>query len=97
MEALIPALDRRDAVVAEFPRLPLSYFQSHVPVPEGWTTVSCTYVLLSDAYRHEAEEAAARGWVVIELPGSHLDFVTRPVTVAEALDEQAAVDRAPGT
>ncbi len=97
MEALIADADRRDAVVAELPRLPLSYFQNRVPVREGWASAACTYVLLSDAYRHEAEEAAARGWAVIELLGSHLDLVNQPVRLAQALDEQAPVDKRSGT
>ena len=97
VEALIPDPDRRDAVVAELPRLPLSYFQGRVPVPEGWARTACTYVLLSDAYRQQADEAAARGWAIIELLGSHLDLVTQPVRLAQALHEQAPVDRPPRT
>lgn len=89
MEALIPDPDRRGVVVAELPRLPLSYFQARVPMPDGWATAPCAYVLLSEAYRHEAEQAAARGWPVTELLGLHLDLVTQPRTVGEALRDQA--------
>ena len=88
METLIPDPVRRDAVVAELPRLPLSYFQGWVPVPHGWATAPCTYVLLSEAYRHEAEQAAARAWPVIEMVGAHLDLVSQPLPLAEALRNQ---------
>ena len=89
METLIPDPDRRDAVVAELPRLPLSYFQARIPVPDGWSTAPCAYVLLSEAYRHEADKAASRGWPVIQILGSHLDLVAHPRRVAEALRRQA--------
>lgn len=85
MERLVPDPVRRDAVVAELPHLPLSYFSARVPMPQGWVTASCAYVLLSEAYRHEAEKAAALGWPVTELLGSHLDLVTQPLALAKAL------------
>ena len=88
MEKLIPHAGRRDTVVAELPRLPVSYFRARFPVPEGWASTSCTYILLSDAYRHAAKEAAARGWPVIELVGSHLDVVTEPLKIARTLVER---------
>jgi hypothetical protein len=89
MERLIPDSVRRDAVVAELPRLPLSYFQARVPMPDGWATAPSAYVLLSEAYRHEAVQAAARGWPVIEILGSHLDVVSQPLPLAAALRSQA--------
>jgi hypothetical protein len=86
MEELIPDDYLRGAVVAELPTLPLSYFEGVIPVPTGWMRTSCRYVLLSEAYREEAEEATSRGWQVYELLGSHLDILTRPVEVAESLE-----------
>lgn len=88
METLIPDPVRRHAILAELPRLPLSYFQGRVPMPDGWAAAPCTYVLLSEAYRHEAEQAAARGWPVIEIPGSHMDVVSQPLPLAAALRSQ---------
>ena len=89
MERLIPDPVRRHAVVAELPRLPLSYFHARVPVPDEWATDPSAYVLLSQGYRQEAEHAAARGWPVIEMLGSHLDLVSQPVPLAAALRDQA--------
>jgi hypothetical protein len=86
MEELIPDDYLRRAVVAEMPRLPLSYFEAVIPVPSGWTRTSCRYVLLSEAYREEAVEATSRGWQVCEDLGSHLDILTRPVEVADWLE-----------
>ncbi len=86
MEELIPDDHLRSAVVADMPRLPLSYFEGAIPVPNGWTRTSCLYVLLSEAYGEEAAEATSRGWKVCELFGSHLDILTRPEEVADVLE-----------
>jgi hypothetical protein len=85
MEELIPPADRREAVQADLPRLPLSYFSGHVPVPDGWSTARCGYVQLSEAYAAEAATAAGRGWPVVERIGAHLDIVTKPAVVADAI------------
>jgi hypothetical protein len=85
MEALIPDRGRRAAVLAELSELPLSYFDGRVPMPSEWSRTQGAYVLLSDAYRADASRAASHGWPVIELPGAHLDIVTRPAEVADAV------------
>lgn len=89
MEALVPDGDRREAVLADLPELPLSYFDGRVPMPGQWNNTAGAYVLLSDPYRPDAVEAAARGWPVIELLGAHLDIVMRPAEVAGAVLEVA--------
>jgi hypothetical protein len=86
MEELIPDDHLRSAVVADMPRLPLSYFEGVIPVPSGWMRTSCRYVLLSEAYREEAGEATSRGWHVYEHLGSHLDILNRPVEIADSLE-----------
>ena len=48
------------------------------------------FVLLSDAYRADAETARSRGWPVREVGGAHLDIVNKPSTIAEAILELAA-------
>jgi hypothetical protein len=90
MEELVPDADRRAAVLAELPEVPLSYFDDRVPMPGGWSSTDGAYILLTEPYRSDAEEAASRGWPVIELPGAHLDIVTRPAEVADALLDAAA-------
>jgi hypothetical protein len=85
MREQIPDGHKREIVSAELPALPLSYFQARVPVPAGWTSTGCGYILLSDAYAEEASKAAASGWPVVRLPGAHLDIVTRPAAIADAI------------
>jgi len=85
MREQIPDDRKREIVSAELPALPLSYFQARVPVPAGWTSTGCGYILLSDAYADEASKAAASGWPVVRLPGAHLDIVTRPAAIADAI------------
>jgi len=87
MEELIPNDFLRSGVVAEMPKLPLSYFEVLIPVPNRWSRTSCRYVLLSEAYREEAAEATSRGWQVCEHLGSHLDILTRPVEIADLLEQ----------
>jgi hypothetical protein len=86
-ERLLPDDDQRAAVVADLPELPLSYFDGRVPLPPGWQHAGGAYILLGDLYRPEAERAASYGWPVFELDGAHLDIVTRPREVADAIIE----------
>jgi hypothetical protein len=87
METLVPDAKQRRAVTAELLNLPLSYFEGTVPMPSRWDDLQCAYILLSDSYRSDAAEAKSRGWSVVELLGAHLDIVTRPVEIADALME----------
>lgn len=85
MAELIPDRDRRGIVTAELPRLPLRFFEEPVPVPLGWAATRCGYIQLSEAYAEDAARAAGQGWPVIERQGAHLDIVTRPVEIADAI------------
>jgi hypothetical protein len=87
LDSLIPDIERRAAVVADLPELPLSYFDGRVAMPDGWSAAADgAYLLSSETYRPDADEAASRGWPVIEMLGTHLDLVTRPAELANALD-----------
>jgi pimeloyl-ACP methyl ester carboxylesterase len=87
MRELIPDDRLRAALEAEMPRLPLSYFEASVPLPDGWDRRRCAYLLLSaEPYRQGATEARRRGWPVAEIDGAgHLAIATEPVAVTEAL------------
>jgi hypothetical protein len=85
MRALIPDTELRDTITAELPQLPLSYFEQTIPMPYGWARRPCAYVLLTEPYRHDAEQARARSWPTIEMSGAHLDIVTRPREITDAL------------
>jgi hypothetical protein len=82
---LVPDAERREAVREELPLLPLAYFEASVTIPPNWADFDGGYLLLSEIYRPDAEAAAARGWPVLERLGGHLDLVTRPEVVAEAI------------
>jgi len=82
---LFPDDSTRRAVVDEQPRLPLSYFVQPVPVPAGWADHPCGYLLFSPAYERTADEARARGWPVVHLPGGHLHQIVDPPAVTTAL------------
>ncbi len=84
MEGLVTDPVRRRAVVADMVELPLAYFDGRVPRP-GRPIERGAYVLLSEVYRADADEARRRGWPVVELLGAHLDIVNEPERVATAL------------
>ena len=88
MRELVPDERLRADLEAEMPRLPLSYFEATVPLPDGWTSVRpCAYLLLSATpYGQSAAEARAHGWPVTEIHGvQHLAIATNPNPVARAL------------
>ncbi len=82
---LFPDEETRRVVTEEQPRLPLSYFEQAVPVPDGWADHPCVYVLFGPAYERVAAEARARGWSVRHIPGEHLHQIVDPAAVAEEL------------
>ena len=83
--SLFPDDSTRRAVVDEQPRLPLSYFEQPIPVPAGWADHPCGYLLFGPPYERMADEARARGWPVVHIPGEHLHQLVDPPAVAEAL------------
>jgi hypothetical protein len=85
MEELIPDSARRASIEGELPSVPLSYFSGVVPPARPWPATRNGYVLLSDAYLGDAEEARRRRWPVVEVRGTHLGLVTDPTGVAEAI------------
>ena len=87
MSSLVPDADKRELVGSELSRLPFDYFSGIVPPVRSWPTDRNGYVLLSDAYLEDAQEARRRGWPVVELLGQHLDLVTKAHAVARAIVE----------
>lgn len=85
VDAMIPDAQTRRAAVADIPRLPLAYFDHVAEAPDGWADAFCSYLLFSDAYGSVADDAAARGWPVQRLAGTHLELVTAPDQVAESI------------
>jgi hypothetical protein len=89
MRELVHDENLRVALEREMPRVPLSYFESAVPLPEDWLRRPCAYLLLSpDTYGQSAAEAQALGWPVRAVRGAHhLSIATDPIPITEALLE----------
>ncbi len=85
LEVLVPDASRRAAVEDELPRVPLSFYETPIAVPSGWSDAPGAYLLLSEAYRADADRATALGWPVVAHMGGHLDIVNDEVSIAERL------------
>lgn len=82
---LVPEPADRAALVAQAPRLPETFYDVAVPAPEGWEPEIRGYLRLSPAYDDTAAQARRRGWQTRSLPGRHLDLLSDPSPVAEAV------------
>ncbi|MEV4512390.1 alpha/beta hydrolase [Dactylosporangium sp. NPDC049525] len=82
---LFPDPGTRRAVEAEVPRLPFTYYQQEIPVPDGWDAGPCGYLWFSEHYGPKAQDAGERGWDVEHLPGQHLHQLVEPEAVAARL------------
>jgi hypothetical protein len=87
MREPVPDDRLRAALEAEMPRLPLSYFDASVPLPDGWDRRPCAYLLFTgEPYGESAADARDRGWRVAEISGAgHLAMATEPVAVTDTL------------
>jgi pimeloyl-ACP methyl ester carboxylesterase len=84
---LVPDDRLRATLEEEMPRLPLSYFEPSVPLPGGWSTRPCAYLLFSgEPYAKSAAKARDQGWAVAEIAGAgHLAMASDPIAVTDAL------------
>src|SRR5262249_46464772 len=78
---LFPDPQTRLRVSAEQPRLPLSYYEQQIPVPGGWDSRPCGYLLFGPPYDRMAHESRERGSDVDHVPGQHLHQLVDPDTV----------------
>lgn len=86
---MFPDPQTRKATEADQPRLPLSYYEQRIPVPDGWDGQPCGYLLFGPPYEEIANEAAARGWAVERIPGLHLHQLVDPDGVAARIATMA--------
>ena len=86
--ALFPDEQTQRRIEAEQARLPLSYFQDQLPVPEGWDDRPTAYLAFGDTYDRERADAHRRQWPISTLTGGHLHLLVDP---AEVVDELAAL------
>ncbi len=80
----VPDPVRRAAIEADEPRAPLAFYEA--PRPPARVPVHGAYLLLSDAYRADADRADALGLLGAEVPSSHLGIVTHPDEVVTAIE-----------
>ncbi len=76
-----PALRRR--LVAEIPRLPVTYFEEPAPVTRD--SPRCALLRLSAAYDHAADEVERLGWWVARRDWDHLRMLTAPDAVGDLI------------
>jgi len=82
MKMLVPDGLRRTQVEAELPAIPIVFHETPIELPPGWPRRPASFLLLSDAYRADAERARSLGWPLTDRPGGHLDIVNTPEAVA---------------
>ena len=85
MARLLPDEDVRQAVVNEIPRLPQSFYDVAIPLPDQWSGQPAVYVQTSEGYTAEHALAVQYGWPVARVDGHHLTLVTDPDVVAERI------------
>jgi hypothetical protein len=77
----------REYVATHAPRVPLSYLDSEVAAPPGWSEGKCAYLAFGRTYADELDFALRCGWPTEVLLGEHLHCTV------EADDTAAAVTR----
>jgi pimeloyl-ACP methyl ester carboxylesterase len=86
---LLPDPELRARFTEDLSRLPAAYFEERMPAAD-WSGPGA-YLLLSEAYRDDADQAAARGMPVAERPTHHLAMLTSPDLVASGMRDLLAV------
>lgn len=86
VSGLFPDAESRAAVEREQARLPLAYFDEHVPAPDGWRHLPAAYLAFGDTYAEELTRAVSAGWPVERLDGRHLHPLVDPGGVAAELE-----------
>jgi hypothetical protein len=87
LERVLPDESLRRLVVSEIPRVPRSFYDQPIPLPEEWWTRPAAYLQLSPAYDDDRERAERWGWPTCQLSGHHLDLVTRPDAIARIVTD----------
>lgn len=85
LEAVVPPSLAAE-LDAACPRVPLSYVDSEVTAPAGWTEAATAYLAYGDTYADEVGTARAHGWRLGRLDGGHLHHLWEPDAVAAAVE-----------
>ena len=81
---LVPDARRRAVLAASLPRVTLASVAEEPPPPVHWSGPAA-YLRFSELFREHAAVAAARGWLVDEIPGEHLHMAVDAPAVAAKL------------
>jgi len=76
--------DRREAVLADIPALPLTWFDDQFDMHD-WSGIRKGYVRTSHTFIEETRKAEAMEWSTVRLRGTHLHPATEPEETAQAL------------
>ncbi|TWP32366.1 hypothetical protein [Leekyejoonella antrihumi] len=87
MAALFPDCQTRGRIEREQSRLPLSYFEDQLVVPDGWDDLAGAYLAFGETYSHERDAAEHRHWPVTTVAGDHLHLVNDPTQVATVVSD----------
>ena len=87
LESLVPDDAKREVVERELPGIPLRFYESLIEVPQGWCARAGAYVLLSEGYQDDANNASVLGWPVVTRLGQHLDIICHSEAIAGILLE----------
>lgn len=85
IDSLVPDRAQLDPVLAELGPIPYALFEEVLPVVADWPGAPCAYLRTSKAYAIEEAGASGMGWPVSSAGDSHLELVTHPERVADAV------------
>ena len=75
---LLPNEADRIQLEADMPRVPRSFYDHDVDVPPGWSQGGCGYLMLSDAYEAELQDAGERGWPTARFDSTTSHLIPSP-------------------
>jgi hypothetical protein len=86
---LLPDEADRAELEADMPRVPRSFYAHDVKVSPGWSQRGCGYLMLSDAYEAELQDADKRGWPTARFDSDYLAPHTQPESVLREIVQLA--------
>jgi pimeloyl-ACP methyl ester carboxylesterase len=84
---LVKSSQQLEELRSDIPRLPRSFYDADIPMPDDWSSGPCAYLQLSPAYGAELRIADELGWPTAVVDGSHLSMFTEPSAVLAAVEE----------
>lgn len=73
--------------LANAPRVPVSFYEEAITVPDDWPEAPCSYLRLSPAYASAEASAANRGWQTRSVHRHHLLPASEPDLMADLLED----------